>query len=131
VSESSAGPDKPSAETATPEGGFTSVAAGATLEGRLEGSGVVVVQGTFEGAMELDGELVVPAGGVLTGDPTARAGRIRVEGEVRGRVEAESVFEALAGSRVDGEVRAPIGRIDPGALTSARVLLGPGDPGAG
>jgi cytoskeletal protein CcmA (bactofilin family) len=106
------------------------VAAGATLEGRLSGSGVVVIQGVFEGAMELEGELVVPAGGVLTGDPAARAARVRVEGEVRGRVEAETVFEAIAGARVDGEVRAPLGRIDPGAVTRARMLLGPGDPAA-
>jgi cytoskeletal protein CcmA (bactofilin family) len=128
VSDETPRTEGPSAETQDPEGGFTSIAAGATLEGRLTGTGVVVVLGVFEGAMELEGELVVPTGGLLTGDPTARAERIRVEGEVRGRVEASALFEAVEGSRVDGEVRAPLGRIDPGAITRARVLLGPGDP---
>jgi cytoskeletal protein CcmA (bactofilin family) len=126
--------DKPkkaaaSARAAEAEGSFTSIAPGATLEGRLRGSGVVVVHGILRGRLELEGELLVPKGGLIDGQPVIRASRVRLEGESGGRIEATELLEVAPGSLLGGEARAPQGRIDPGARTRATVLLGP-EPGS-
>jgi hypothetical protein len=93
---------------------------------------MVVVQGTLRGAVEIEGELLVPEGGLLEGDPAARAHLIRVEGVARGRLEATRLFEAVPGSRIEAEVHAPEGRLSRGVQArGARLHLGTGERDAG
>jgi cytoskeletal protein CcmA (bactofilin family) len=102
--------------------------AGLAVRGALHGKGDVVIEGSFEGEVRLDGALVVgPAGSVV--GPVA-ATDVEVQGEVAGHVAGQSV--TLRGSaRVHGDVRALALTIDDGAALDGLIEMGEGPRGGG
>ncbi len=85
---------------------FGQVGEGATLAGKLRGRGVVIAQGRIEGEVELDGELIVAAGGELD-VLKARANRLTVEGAAKGLLKIDEGVEVSPGGFLGGEVETP------------------------
>ncbi len=111
--------------------GATTLGSGNRIEGKLVGSGDVVVEGELRGEMKLEGHLVVAPGGKVHGDIEARTVSIlgAVEGNVRG---CERVELAASGS-LSGDVSAPKVVISEGAFFKGKVEMqgAEGVPGAG
>ncbi len=112
-------------------GGLAQVGRGATVRGRLAGKGALLVHGTLRGEVDLDGELVVAAGGRLT-EGRVRAGRLRVEGRAEGTFRVLGPLEIVSGGEVLGEVEAARLDASPDGLLDAELKIGfaRGGPGA-
>lgn len=78
------------------------LADGTNLSGRISGAGGVRIEGAFEGAIELDGLLVIGPTGRVT-CPEMRATSVIVAGAMRGNIRAERV-EIRSSGRVWGDV---------------------------
>lgn len=96
----------------------TIVGAGMTMKGELKGEGTVVMQGTFEGDIELDGTLHVGPEARIDANITATA--IVIAGVVRGNLSANTRVEILASGAFTGSVRS-------GSFTAADGAVVKGD----
>lgn len=96
----------------------TIVGPGMTMKGELKGEGTVVMQGTFEGDIELDGTLHVGPEARIDANITATA--IVIAGVVRGNLSANTRVEILASGAFTGSVRS-------GSFTAADGAVVKGD----
>src|SRR5262245_13212725 len=67
------------------------IAAGLTIEGKIQGAGHVRIAGNFNGDVQVEGNLTIEAGARLTGQ--VRANTVVVGGELEGNIEAASRVE--------------------------------------
>jgi cytoskeletal protein CcmA (bactofilin family) len=88
---------------APPAHASTMVGAGMTVKGEIKGEGVMLVLGTFEGDIVLDGTLHVGPDGRIDANITASA--LVIAGNVRGNVAANTRVEILATGSLTGSVR--------------------------
>ncbi len=85
-----------------------------TIRGRFSGEGDVIIEGSFEGEMELQGQVRVGSRGRVRAPITASA--VTVEGRLEGDVVAGDVI-VREGGHLIGDVRAPrVGLDDGGTL---------------
>lgn len=85
-----------------PSGGLSIIAAGMTVRGDLEASGVVKVEGTVDGHVKAKAQVLVAKGGVVLGDiDTTEA---VVGGTVNGAIRARERVEVQAGASVHGDI---------------------------
>ncbi|AKU90880.1 bactofilin family protein [Vulgatibacter incomptus] len=101
---------------------------GLRVRGTIEGVGDLVVLGTFEGTIALEGTLQVEEGGRV--DAEVRVTRAIVCGSLKGPVVASESIELRAGCTVEGDLRAPRLDIAPGSTVRGRVELGAAQDGA-
>src|SRR3954449_2055118 len=69
------------------------LAAGLTIDGKIEGVGHVRVAGRFKGDVNVDGDLTIDSGAKITG--SVRASTVTIGGELEGNIEAASRVELL------------------------------------
>jgi len=75
----------------------TVIASGATVAGTMKGEGIIRVEGTVEGEIDLKGAVIVTPGGLVKGPVTADV--IRVAGRIEGAVSArDHLFIEKTGS---------------------------------
>jgi len=86
------------------------IAAGITIEGKVQGVGHLRISGAFKGDVSVDGNLVIEVGAKLTGQ--VRATTITVAGELEGNIDGAKRVELLETGVIAGDVKA-------GALTVA------------
>ena len=127
-------PQAPSAtpsrrDTPAPSTGTTFVAANITIEGTLSGSEPVVVEGTVRGNVKLSNDLRVGVKGRV--EATVHARSIIIEGRVEGDVSADERVELVAGSSVDGNIKAPKIVVAEGAKFRGNVDMGSSRPREG
>lgn len=91
------------------------------VQGRLEGKGDLVIEGSFEGQVDLDGGLSVGPSGTITGP--IRATNVEVLGEVLGNVAGQNVV-LRSSARIQGDVRALSLTIDDGAALDGLIEMG-------
>ena len=82
-------PDAPRTEgpqmpTNSANHGESILAAGLTIEGKIEGSGNFRVVGRFKGTVKVNGELTIEPGAFIEGEITAES--VLVAGDVRGQI---------------------------------------------
>ncbi len=107
--------------------GPVSVLAGdAVFEGRLSGSGDVVVSGRFEGDCDLEGSLTLAEGGHWQG--TLRADDVIIAGRVDGDVAARGRVEIGRTAHITGTLAGESVAIAQGAVIQGEVHVG--TPGA-
>lgn len=97
---------------------------GARFEGTLSFDDVFRIDGTFQGKILSEHELVVGDGGTVEGE--IRVGRLSVSGTVRGVVHARERIEVHAGARVLAELHTPALVVEEGATIQGPVETGPG-----
>ncbi len=97
---------------------------GARFEGTLTFDDTFRIDGTLEGVIQSDHELVVGEGAVIDGE--IRVGRLSVSGTVRGVVHARERIEVHAGARILAELHTPALTVEDGAIIQGPVETGPG-----
>ncbi|HEY8537661.1 MAG TPA: polymer-forming cytoskeletal protein [Steroidobacteraceae bacterium] len=80
------------------------IAAGLTIEGKIEGSGHVRIAGNFKGDIHVQGNLTIEAGARVTGG--VRANTVVVGGELEGNIDAASRVELLQTGVLNGDLKA-------------------------
>lgn len=95
------------------------VGAGTLLEGEIRGRGSYLVQGEVIGDGEIDGALVLAAGGTWKGNVSADY--VQVAGKIDGTVTARAKLELASTAVVTGDLSSPVIAIAEGAVYEGRI----------
>jgi cytoskeletal protein CcmA (bactofilin family) len=109
-----------------PAPGTTFIGTNITVEGTLSGSEPVVVEGSVRGNIKLTGDLLIGTKGRI--EATVHARNVTVEGKVTGDVSADDRVELVAGSSVEGNIKAPKIVVAEGARLRGSVDMGSARP---
>ena len=99
----------------------TVVAAGATITGALRGDGIIQVEGTVEGEIDLRGSVMVDRTGQVKGPVTAEV--IRVAGHFEGAVTARERLLLQRTGNVEGDVTTPALEVEEGGRLNGRCIM--------
>jgi cytoskeletal protein CcmA (bactofilin family) len=98
------------------------LAAGLTIEGKIEGSGNVRVAGNFKGDVHVQGNLTIEQGAKITG--SVRANTVVVGGELEGNIDAATRVELLQTGVLNGDLKAGSLTVAAGSRMRGRAEFG-------
>ena len=98
------------------------IAAGLTLEGKVNGTGHVRVAGRFKGDVHIDGTLTLDPGARLEGHVKAAA--VIVGGELIGNIVDAQQVDLREGGRIEGDIKAGSFTVASGARMRGKVEFG-------
>jgi cytoskeletal protein CcmA (bactofilin family) len=141
-----AAPDKPAAATApvsiesarqpaatqvrsSGEAKESLLAAGLTIEGKIEGSGHVRIAGNFKGDVHVQGNLTIESGAKVTGG--VRANTVVIGGELEGNIDVASRVELLQTGVLNGDLKAGSLTVAAGSRMRGRAEFGWDEKGGG
>jgi cytoskeletal protein CcmA (bactofilin family) len=104
------------------------IAAGLSIEGKINGNGHVRVAGKFKGDIQVDGNLHIDGGARVEGQ--VRAGEVIVSGELVGNIESAKRVELQQGGTINGDVKAGSFTVAPGSRMRGSVDFGFDDSAA-
>ena len=106
--------------------GGTLIGPNIVIEGTISGSETTVIDGTVKGEINLSSDLRVGPKGRVEAKVQVR--NIVVEGRVTGEIIASDRVELIAGSQVDGNIKAPKIIVAEGAKFRGNVDMGSKPP---
>lgn len=98
------------------------LAAGLTIEGKIEGSGNVRVAGNFKGDIHVQGNLTIEQGAKITG--SVRANTVIISGELEGNIDAATRVELLQTGILNGDLKAGSLTVAAGSRMRGRAEFG-------
>ena len=98
------------------------LAAGLTIEGKIEGTGNFRVVGRFKGTVKVNGELTIEPGAFVEGDISAES--VMVAGDVRGQIVATSRVEFKDSGTLIGDVKANSVVVSAGSKMRGKMEFG-------
>jgi len=98
------------------------LAAGLTIEGKIEGAGHIRIAGNFKGDVHVQGNLTIESGAKLTG--SVRAQTVIVGGELEGNIDAASRVELLQTGILNGDLKAGSLTVAAGSRMRGRAEFG-------
>jgi cytoskeletal protein CcmA (bactofilin family) len=98
------------------------LAAGLTIEGKIEGAGNVRVAGSFKGDVHVQGNLTIEPGAKITG--SVRANTVVVGGELEGNIDAATRVELLQTGVLNGDLKAGSLTVAAGSRMRGRAEFG-------
>jgi cytoskeletal protein CcmA (bactofilin family) len=98
------------------------LAAGLTIEGKIEGAGHVRIAGNFKGDVHVQGNLTIESGAKVTG--AVRANTVVVGGELEGNIDAAARVELLQTGVLNGDLKAGSLTVAAGSRMRGRAEFG-------
>jgi cytoskeletal protein CcmA (bactofilin family) len=98
------------------------LAAGLTIEGKIEGTGHIRIAGSFKGDVHVQGNLTIESGAKVTGG--VRANTVVVGGELEGNIDAASKVELLQTGVLNGDLKAGSLTVAAGSRMRGRAEFG-------
>jgi len=98
------------------------LAAGLTIEGKIEGNGNIRVAGRFKGNINVKGELTIEPGASIEGE--VKADTVLVGGEVRGHIVAKNRVELKESGTLIGDLKAGSLTVAAGSKMRGKVEFG-------
>ncbi|HEY4366495.1 MAG TPA: polymer-forming cytoskeletal protein [Steroidobacteraceae bacterium] len=98
------------------------LAAGLTIEGKIEGTGHVRIAGNFKGDVNVQGNLTIEAGARVTGG--VRANTVIIGGELEGNIDAAARVELLQSGVLNGDLKAGSLTVAAGSRMRGRAEFG-------
>lgn len=98
------------------------LAAGLTIEGKIEGSGHVRIAGSFKGDVNVQGNLTIESGAKVTGG--VRANTVVIGGELEGNIDAAARVELLQTGVLNGDLKAGSLTVAAGSRMRGRAEFG-------
>ena len=98
------------------------LAAGLTIEGKIEGTGNFRVVGRFKGTVKVNGELTIEPGAFVEGEISAES--VLVAGDVRGQITASSRVEFKDSGTLIGDVKANSVVVSAGSKMRGKMEFG-------
>lgn len=105
-----------------PKGSESIVAAGLTIEGKIEGNGNIRVAGRFKGTVNVKGEFTIEPGASIDGE--VKADTILVGGDVRGQIISSTRVEFKESGTLIGDLKAGTLTVAAGSKMRAKVEFG-------
>lgn len=110
--------------------GLTIIAAGTSIVGDIGSEGVVKVEGTVQGTVRAQTQILVAPGALIRGDVFAP--EIVAGGEIHGSVHADERVEIQAGAMIDGDIQTQRLHIAEGGKVNGQISMEPsGERAAG
>src|SRR3989304_8552387 len=100
----------------------TTLGADAVFKGQLHFEKGVKLRGKFGGEICSEGQLLVAEGATLTGD--VKAGSVRVDGQIKGNLNAKTKVQLSASARLEGDVQTQRLEVAEGAVLVGRCVVG-------
>ena len=100
----------------------TTLGADALFKGELKFKKGVRLLGNFEGEITGGDELVVAEGATLKGD--VKAGIIRIDGQIKGNLQADTKVQLTSSARLEGDLQAARLEVAEGAVLIGRCVIG-------
>ncbi len=97
------------------------LASGTRITGGLETDGLLRVEGSVEGNLRAEGQILIAPGGFVEGDITTR--QAIVAGEVHGQIVAEESVELKAGCKVYGDITTPRIAVEEGGSMNGQLRM--------
>lgn len=113
---------QPAAASPRAEAKESVLAAGLTIEGKIEGTGHVRIAGTFKGDVHVQGNLTIEPGAKVTGG--VRANTVVVGGELEGNIDAAARVELLQTGVLNGDLKAGSLTVAAGSRMRGRAEFG-------
>lgn len=113
--------DKPMSMT-QPKLAESVLAAGLTIEGKIEGNGNIRVAGRFKGGVNVKGELTIEPGASIDGE--VKADTVLVGGEVRGQILSKGRVELKESGALIGDLKAGSLTVAAGSKMRGKVEFG-------
>jgi len=104
----------------------TTLGADAVFKGQLQFEKGMRLLGKFEGEITSEGQLVVAEGATLHGD--VKAGAIRIDGQVKGNLNATAKVQLSASARLEGDLQTTRLEVAEGAVLIGRCVVGVNGP---
>jgi cytoskeletal protein CcmA (bactofilin family) len=120
IAGSSSAPASSSPQARQPVGFETVLGANATLKGDLKSQANIRLDGTFEGTLEIDGNVLVGETAKITADIHAK--NVSIAGAVRGNVSGKKV-QLLRTGRVWGDISATSIATEEGAFIEGKITM--------
>ncbi len=98
------------------------IAAGTTVKGHISGREDLVLQGSLQGSLRLEGTVTIDSGG--RADATIEVTRAIIHGIVVGSIVAADIIELSETARVRGDLTAPRVVVQDGATFSGLIDMG-------
>jgi cytoskeletal protein CcmA (bactofilin family) len=105
------------------------LAAGLTIEGKIEGAGHIRIAGNFKGDVHVQGNLTIEPGAKVTGG--VRANTVVVGGELEGNIDAAARVELLQTGVLNGDLKAGSLIVAAGSRMRGRAEFGWDEKGGG
>ncbi|HEY0528222.1 MAG TPA: polymer-forming cytoskeletal protein [Gemmatimonadaceae bacterium] len=100
----------------------TVIAAGLTIDGKIEGAGHVRMAGRFKGDVNVDGDLTIEPGAQITG--SVRASTVTIAGDLEGNIDGAERVELLASGVLKGDLKAGSLTVASGSRMRGNVSFG-------
>ena len=113
---------EPAPRPRSKDGKETVIAAGLTIDGKIEGAGHVRMAGRFKGDVNVDGDLTIEPGAKITG--SVRASTVTIGGDLEGNIEGASRVELLASGVLNGDLKAGSLTVASGSRMRGNVSFG-------
>lgn len=101
----------------------TVIAVGASVSGTLRGEGIIQVEGTVEGEIDLRGAVIVAATGLIKGPVSADV--IRVAGHLEGAITARERLLLQKTGSIEGDMTTPALEVEDGGRFNGRSTMPP------
>src|SRR5258705_8669469 len=98
------------------------IAAGLTIDGKIEGAGHVRMAGRFKGDVNVEGDLTIEPGAKITG--SVHADTVTIGGELEGNIDGASRVELLATGVLNGDLKAGSLTLASGSRMRGNVSFG-------
>ena len=105
-----------------PEAKESVLAAGLTLDGKINGTGHLRIAGRFKGDVHIDGTLTLDQGARIEGH--VKAATVIVGGELLGNIIAAQQVDLREGGRIEGDIKAGAFTVAAGARMRGKVEFG-------
>ena len=100
----------------------TTIGEDAVFKGQLRFEKGLRLLGKVEGEIESSGQLVIGEGALLAGD--AKAGTIRLDGQVKGNLTADTKVQLSASAKLEGDLQTARLEVAEGAILVGRCTIG-------
>ena len=101
--------------------GQTVVGSHTRIRGTLKGSGPLVIQGIIEGEIELEGSMIVSAGGRV--DAEAEVQSLELAGRASGSMRASERVRISSTGMFEGRMATPVIETRPGAVLRGKAVI--------
>lgn len=99
----------------------TLIGAGCTLEGQLKSAGSIRIDGTFEGTLTVDGDVIIGESGKVSANVRAR--NLVIAGEIHGDVEVGNRLELQSTGKLYGKAQMAVVVLEEGAILEGECRM--------
>ena len=111
-----------SSATETPNDSITIIGAGTIINGNIESTGDIRIDGTLVGNINAKAKVLIGADGVVEGSVKGR--QADVMGKVTGQMDIREVLQLRGKCNVDGDIYAGKLEVEPTAIFNGRCHMG-------